>query len=88
MFFQGWNCNAVYTQYSNVVICYIFRGEYFADLSENDSDPIKYVGSDRVPGVNRKGLRVPILTFTKGYSNWKIFRSLSVLFARPEPPDP
>ena len=65
-------------------ICY-HRGEYCADLSKRDSDPKTVRSNLSIPGVNRKGLRVPILTFTRGYSNGKIFRFLSVLFASGAP---
>ena len=59
----------------------ISRGEYCADLSKRDSDPKTVRSNLSISGVNRKGLRVPILTFTRGYSNGKILSYLSVLFA-------
>ena len=64
------------------------RGETCADLSKRDSDPKTVRSNLSISGVNLKGLRVPILTFTRGYSNGKIFSCLSVLFACPGCPDP
>ena len=41
-----------------------------------------------ISGVNRKGLRVPILTFTRGYSNGKIPLDICLYYLRPGAPDP